>query len=128
VPTNLDFGADARVVIHVAAGTHYIRRVQLSNAIAEGIRLSVSSYDALKTLPTSAGRHRSLFRPNGLIRGTERGERWWLWPMGIASPGAMRQAGHHAIAFVGRRHFDDPALFDNYFERPLGSQSSAASR
>jgi hypothetical protein len=37
--------------------------------------------------------------------------------MGIASPGAMRQWGRHATAFIGRRHFDDPRLFDQRFER-----------
>jgi hypothetical protein len=36
--------------------------------------------------------------------------------MGIASAGQMRQWGHHATAFVGRRHFDDPDLFERYFE------------
>jgi hypothetical protein len=28
----------------------------------------------------------------------------------------MRQWGRHATAFIGRRHFDDPRLFDDYFE------------
>jgi hypothetical protein len=36
--------------------------------------------------------------------------------MGIRSPGAMRQVGRHAIAFVGRRHFDDPFLIPALFE------------
>ena len=35
--------------------------------------------------------------------------------MGIRSPGAMRQWGHHATAFVGRRHFDDPYLIEQLF-------------
>jgi hypothetical protein len=32
----------------------------------------------------------------------------------------MRQWGRHATAFVGRRHFDDPWLFERYFalDRP----------
>ncbi len=51
-----------------------------------------------------------------MIAGSERGERWFFWPMGIESAGQMRQWGHHATAFVGRRHFDDPLLFDAYFE------------
>jgi hypothetical protein len=37
--------------------------------------------------------------------------------MGIASPGAMRQWGTHATAFVGRRHFDAPDLIAKTFER-----------
>jgi hypothetical protein len=35
--------------------------------------------------------------------------------MGIASAGAMRQWGHHATAFVGRRHFDDADLLEKRF-------------
>ena len=51
-----------------------------------------------------------------MIAGSERGERWFFWPMGIESAGQMRQWGHHATAFVGRRHFDDPLLLDTYFK------------
>ena len=39
-----------------------------------------------------------------------------FWPMGITSAGQMRQWGRHATAFVGRRHFDDARLLDQYFE------------
>lgn len=35
--------------------------------------------------------------------------------MGVPEPGAMRQWGRHATAFVGRRHFDDPWLLERYF-------------
>jgi hypothetical protein len=49
--------------------------------------------------------------------GTERGERYFFWPTGVESAGQMRQWGHHATAFVGRRHFDDPRLLDSYFVR-----------
>ena len=59
---------------------------------------------------------RSLFGSDGLVAGSERAERWLLWPMGVPSPGAMRERGHHAIAFVGRRHFDDADLLDRLFE------------
>ena len=54
----------------------------------------------------------------------ERLERAFFWPMGIASAGQMRQWGRHATAFVGRRHFDDPGLFDHYFVP--GTASAAA--
>jgi hypothetical protein len=49
------------------------------------------------------------------VPGSERGERWLFWPMGVPEPGAMRQWGRHATAFVGRRHFDDPWLLERYF-------------
>jgi len=49
------------------------------------------------------------------VPGTERAERYFFWPMGVPEPGAMRQAGRHATAFVGRRHFDHPGLLERYF-------------
>ena len=70
-------------------------------------------------LPLPGGGSRSLYAADGLVRGTERAERFLFWPMGIASAGAMRQWGHHATAFVGRRHFDDPNLLDVRFRLPL---------
>jgi hypothetical protein len=59
---------------------------------------------------------RSLFGPDGLVPGSERGERWFLWVSGVRSPGAMREQGRRATAFLGRRHFDDPFLLDRIFE------------
>ena len=76
----------------------------------------LADYDQLRSMPQTDGTSRSLFRPDGLIAGTERGERLLFWPMGIASAGAMRQWGHHATAFVGMRHFDDPDLIEKAFE------------
>ncbi len=70
----------------------------------------------LRRLPTPDGGVRSLYGPDGLVAGSERAERFFFWPMGIASAGAMRQWGHHATAFVGRRHFDDADLIDRRFE------------
>ncbi|MDG4721199.1 MULTISPECIES: hypothetical protein [Thalassospira] len=57
----------------------------------------------------------SLYNENGFVPSTERLERFILWPLGIDKPGAMRQWGHHATAFVGRRHFDEPELYGRYF-------------
>jgi hypothetical protein len=37
--------------------------------------------------------------------------------MGVLSPGAMRQYGRHAVAFIGRRHFDDPHYLQEMFVR-----------
>ncbi|WP_461516865.1 hypothetical protein [Porticoccus sp.] len=49
--------------------------------------------------------------------GSQRPERLLLWPMGVRSAGAMRQWGRHAVAFVGRRHFDDPRLIESLFKQ-----------
>jgi hypothetical protein len=48
-----------------------------------------------------------MFNLYGIAPGSERLERFILWPTGVLSPGAMRQWGRHAVAFVGKRHFDD---------------------
>jgi hypothetical protein len=103
------------LVLRVANGTHYIERV-LADSVAAGPSETYrfADYDSLRSLPAGSGR-RSLFGPDGIVPGTERGERCFFWPMGIPSPGAMRQWGHHATAFVGRRHFDDPDLMERYF-------------
>ncbi|MGH8441819.1 MAG: hypothetical protein ACRETF_02830, partial [Nevskiaceae bacterium] len=57
-----------------------------------------------------------LFCQDGIVCGTERLERMWLWPAGVASAGAMRQWGRHATSFVGRSHFDEPRMLERLFE------------
>ena len=73
--------------------------------------------DRLRTLALPGGGSRSVYGPDGIVPGTERLERFFLWPSGIASPGAMRQYGRQPTAFIGRRHFDDANLLDSRFER-----------
>ncbi len=111
-----------RPVVHLASGTHYVANVSFSappDPITESTPYELIHYDRLRALPDSTGMHRSLFLPNGLIAGTERLERFLLWGTGVLSPGAMRQWGHHATAFIGKRHFDDPDLLNRYFEPVL---------
>ena len=117
----------ARVLLVVASGTHFLRRVipgRMLPAELQGpdVTAAVSTYttmpdDALHRLPDRSGGTRSLFGPDGLVAGTERPERSIFWPTGIVSAGAMRQWGRHATAFVGRRHFDEPFLIERYFTR-----------
>lgn len=100
------------LALRLESGTHYLQRV-VSVASLPGHRAEVYAlepYPALLSQPDGQGGYRSLFSGQGLVQGTERSERWWLWPSGVRSPGAMRQQGRHAIAFVGMRHFDDPFL------------------
>jgi hypothetical protein len=79
------------------------------------VRYTFRPYDELRSMMRLDGGVRSAFGPDGLVPGTERGERFLFWPMGIASAGAMRQWGRHATAFVGRRHFDDADLIERRF-------------
>ncbi len=103
-----------RIVIRIASGTHYIQRVYAN--VKQGTVYEWRDYQELYTLPVTDDKTRSLFNGNGLVPGSERNERWLLWPMGIPSPGSMRERGRHATAFVGRRHFDDPYLLEQLFE------------
>jgi len=105
--------AGKHLVIRLSSGSHYIQRVYADTA--SGSAYAWEDYQALYAVSYD-GRRRSLFGSDGLVAGTGRSERWLLWPMGIPSPGAMRERGRHATAFIGRRHFDDPDLLDKLFE------------
>lgn len=117
IPQALPPTEDGRFVIQLSGGEHYVRGIRALNDPASVTPLRVLPYAVLKNLPLDDGASRSLFGPDGLIDESARGERFVLWPLGIRSAGAMREAGHHAIAFVGQRHFDDPGLLNRYFVR-----------
>lgn len=120
--TPVDVVPRSRVLLRLAAGTHYLQRVLVvpqDGALpdARPIAYALRDDDELRSLPQPEppGARRSAFGPDGLVAGSERGERFWFWPMGIDSAGQMRQWGRHATAFVGRRHLDDPTLIERYF-------------
>lgn len=104
-----------RPVIRLAARTHYVERIGLTRERGFNAGYALRPYDELRSLPQPGGGRKSVFGPDGIIAGSERAERFLFWPMGIASPGAMRQSGRHATAFVGRRHFDDADLLEKRF-------------
>ncbi len=104
----------ARVTVSAQTRTHYLSNVW-PNPPSDGTQYAFADYDDLRTLSLPGGGSRSAFGPDGLVPGTERGERYLFWPMGIASAGAMRQWGTHATAFLGRRHFDDADLIEKRF-------------
>jgi len=122
VPQSLPRVADGeRPVVTLASATHYIERVGLVRGADSFTRYALHPYSELRSLPRLGGGSRSVFGPDGLVAGTERMERWFFWPMGVPSAGAMRQWGRHATAFVGRRHFDDADLLERRFELDLGA-------
>jgi hypothetical protein len=127
--------AQDRIVLRVAARTQYLKRVTVLTPLApfdngaQGVPLRVLSQEQLRVLPVLSTLDgpvdvntptRSAYGPDGLVPGTDRAERWFFWPMGITSAGQMRQWGHHATAFVGKRHFDDAHLFERRFNFLLG--------
>ena len=101
-------------VLHVASRTHYVDRLGFTSHPA-GEHYLWDDNHRLRSLPMASGERRSLFDNHGIIAVSARPERMLLWPMGIRSPGAMRQLGRHPTAFVGRRHFDDPFLIERLF-------------
>ena len=110
-----------RPVVSIASATHFIEGVGVASGPDSLVHYTLRRYDELRALPRIDGSRRSLFGADGIVAGSERGERFLYWPMGIASAGAMRQWGRHATAFVGRRHFDDADLLERRFELDLGS-------
>lgn len=110
----------SRKVLRIAATSHAVQRVYSASGTPTAASAEVGyrfrEYDLLRALPIGDG-YRSLFGPGGIVPDTERRERCLLWPTGVDSPGAMRQWGRHAVAFVGERYFDAPRLIERYFER-----------
>lgn len=110
---------DRRLLLRLQSRTHYLQQVSFVDDTSEAAtrRYLFDDLEQLRSLPMPNGRKRSLYNNDGIIDASERAERFLLWPYGIASPGAMRQWGTHAIAFIGRRHFDDPFLLENLLDK-----------
>lgn len=110
----------AKPVLWVDAVSHYLLKVSAQSAAPEAdskTELALIAEQALYSIELADGSgYASLYDEDGFVPGTDRLERFFLWPMGVERPGAMRQWGHHATAFVGRRHFDDPLMLNRYFQ------------
>ncbi len=102
------------LAIVVQSATHFVLRVTPAGELRADNTgpYRLAPYSDLLSLPTGTGSTRSLFDEEGFVPGTERLERYWLWPSGVSSPGAMRQWGRHATSFVGNGHFGDPDFLD----------------
>ncbi len=109
--------ASERMVVGMEHRTHYVRTLYpVSRESQSGAgAYTLADYGDLKRLSHVDGKQKSMFDRYGLVPGSERLERFILWPTGVLSPGAMRQWGRHAVAFVGVRHFDDPFYLDKMF-------------
>jgi hypothetical protein len=107
------------MTVAMESRTHYVQHLYpLPRQLQSDMVLySLVDYNELRSLPDSAGGRRSMFSEDSIAPGSERLERLILWPTGVVSPGAMRQWGRHAVAFVGVRHFDDPFAMDKMFTR-----------
>ena len=112
---NLKVQTSVPWVLRIDSGRHFVNRVYQESKFDENAKeYQLLSYDNLRSIQGN-GLSKGLFDTDGIVHSSARLERFILWPMGVPSAGAMRQWGHHAVAFVGRRYFDEPFLIDKYF-------------
>ena len=112
---NIPDNESARVLLHLSRRTHYVTGLApLAQRPHNAETYRMAPYRALRRLPLEKG-SRSMFTPDGIVPGTERLERFLLWPMGVPSAGAMRQRGHHPVTLVGRQYFDEARLLERVF-------------
>jgi hypothetical protein len=111
-----DLEEGERIHVNIMSGSHYLSGVGSGVQNSKHKTYRFADYEELRSLPMTNGQGRSMFDDKGIVPGTSRKERMLLWPMGVKNAGAMRQWGHHATAFIGRRHFDDVDLLERYFE------------
>jgi hypothetical protein len=105
------------MTVSINSRTHHVQHIYFSShkLSPPAMRYPLANYSQLRSLPYKTNIRKSMFRQDGIVEGSERLERHILWTTGVLSPGAMRQWGRHPVAFVGKRHFDDPFYMENMF-------------
>jgi hypothetical protein len=91
-----------RIVLHVASRSRYLANLSFEVG-GRGILYRFAQDDDLHAVQTIDGTTCNVFGLDGIVPGTERGERVLFWPTGVEDTGAMRQWGRYATAFLGRR-------------------------
>jgi len=107
--------AKDRLGILLNSGWHQVERLLAVNGSTPSAAYKLLPYSTLEALPGEEGKNESIFDAQGIVKSSDRVERFILFSMGIPRIGAMRQRGHHAIEFFGRDHFDNPDLFEENF-------------
>ena len=105
----------ARLGVLLNSGWHQVERLLAVTGSTPSAPYKLLPYNTLEALPVEEGESQSIFDAQGIVKGSDRLERFILFSMGIPRIGAMRQRGHHAIEFFGRDHFDNPELFEENF-------------
>jgi hypothetical protein len=106
------------MTVAMESRTHFVQHLYPSTRESQAAKTvySLADYNQLRSLPYMRDHRRSMFNQDSIVPDSERLERFILWTTGVLSPGAMRQWGRHAVAFVGRRNFDDPFYMDRMFK------------
>jgi hypothetical protein len=115
--------------LRLGAGNHEVQQVLRPDQVqaSDQHQYELRPYEDLFTLPIGQGATRSLFDPQGRIKGVRHSEPLEWLASGLRDAGTLRQYGHHAIARIGRSHFDDPFLLDSVFIAPQADQQLALS-
>jgi len=58
----------------------------------------------------------NIFNAKAIVKGSQRLEPLFLFPMGVPDIGAMRQRTHQPTRLLGKEHFDNPLLLEKYFK------------
>lgn len=118
---------DEPLTLRVNSGWHQVEHLYASPAPADALRYRLIAYDGLEALPRSDGSHASVFTAAGIMKDSTRIEPYIFFSVGIPDIGSMRQRGHHAVKMIGRAHFTDPDIFDDYFVfKPAGQHQGGA--
>jgi hypothetical protein len=106
------------MTVAMESRTHFVQHLYPSTREPQSATTvySLTDYNQLRSLPYSNDHRRSMFNQKSIVSESKRLERFILWTTGVLSPGAMRQWGRHAVAFVGKRNFDDPFFMDRMFK------------
>ncbi len=102
--------------LYVSSGQHQVNHIAAAPYSGNSVAYELRPYEALETLSYGGGQRRSMFDADGIAHGSGRIEPLLFFSMGIPAVGSMRQRGHHPIKLVGRAHFDDPDLFNQWFD------------
>jgi hypothetical protein len=107
-----------KMTVAMETRTHYVQHLYPSSRQAQTAMTvyPFADYNRLRSLSYSKNQRKSMFDQSSIVPESERLERFILWMTGVYSPGAMRQWGRHAVAFVGERDFDDPFYMDKMFK------------
>ena len=106
------------MAVAMESRTHFVQHLYRSTRESQAAKAvySFADYNQLRSLFYLRDHRKSMFDQTSIVPESGRLERFILWITGVYSPGAMRQWGRHAVAFVGKREFDDPFYMDNMFK------------
>lgn len=109
--------------LYLSADTHRLLTVRPSAPHQAAVSMPMTpvqwaSGGVVGPLTADATHYWSIFNRAGRVPESVRSERFFFWPMGVPAAGSHRAPGHHAVAFTGRRHFDDPAILDELIQVP----------